>query len=76
MKDIVLYYGEENIRQKKLKIRQDDLIVKHIPFGKENQYEEISCGYYLNSNGNTKDRQNVCNTINALFGKKLTFELV
>ena len=76
MKDVVLFYGEENIRQKKLKIRQDDLIVKHIPFGKENQYEKISSGYFLNTNGNTKDRQNVCNTINVLFGKKLAFELV
>ena len=76
MKDVVLFYGEENIRQKKLRIRHDELIVKHIPFGKENQYEEISSGYFLNTNGNTKDRQNVCNTINALFGKKLTFELV
>ena len=76
LKDVVLFYGEENIRQKKLKIRQDELIVKHLPYGKESLYEEMPSGYYLNTNGNTKDRQNVCNTINALFGKKLAFELV
>ena len=76
LKTIVLYYGEENVRQKKLKIRQDDFIVTRIPYGKENIYEEISSGYYMNVNGNTKDRMNICNTINAMFGRKITFGLV
>jgi len=76
LKAIVLFYGEENVRQKKLKIRQDDFIVTHLPYGKENVYEEISSGYYMNVNGNTKDRMNICNTINAMFGRKITFGLI
>ena len=76
IKDIVLFYGEENILQKKLKIRREEFIVKRIPYGKEDLYEEISSGYYLFKNGGTQDRQNICNTINAMFGRKISFELV
>ena len=76
VKNVVIFYGEEEVRQKKLRIRQNDFIVKRVPFGKEDIYEELSSGFYLNTNGNTKDRLNICNTINSLFGKKLSLDLV
>ena len=76
MKEAVLYYGEENVLRKKLKIRDDELIVKRVSPTKENLYKKISSGYYLYANGNTTDRTHICNTINVMFGKKLSFELV
>lgn len=76
IKEVVLFYGEENIRQKKLKIRQEFFIVKYIPYGKESIYEEISSGYFLLKNGGFQDRLNICNTINAMFDRKLTIEIV
>lgn len=76
MKEAVLYYGEENVLRKKLKIRDDELIVKRVSPAKENLYKKISSDYYLYANGNTTDRTHICNAINVMFGKKLSFELV
>lgn len=75
LKEIVVYYGIDNVFLKGLEIRKEKLIVKYCPWGKEQYYEKVLPGFYVYNGGNTKDRHNACNAINVMFGKKLLIEL-
>lgn len=75
LKEVVIYYGIDAVRQKNLEIRKEKLVTKYCAFGKEQLYEEVVPDYFVYMGGNTKDRFNACNAINMMFGKKLIIEL-
>ena len=76
LKKIVLFYGFEEVRSKKLLIRGTPLLAKYIAMGQESVYEKIDESMFILNIGNTKDRMNVARTINIMFGKKLQIDLV
>lgn len=76
LKKIVLYYGFDNVLNKHLPMREEQLITKYAGIGKEKMYEQIEEGKYILNIGNTMDRLRIANTINVMFGKKLNIELV
>ena len=71
LKKIVLFYGFEEVRNKKLLIRGIPLLTKYIPVGQESVYEKIGESMYILNIGNTKDRMNVARTINKMMGGEL-----
>ena len=76
LKKIVLFYGFNEVLKKKLPIRDESVVVKYVPVGKEGTYELIEDGKYILNIGNAMDRLKMANTINVMFGKKLDIELV
>ena len=71
LKKIVLFYGFEEVRKKKLLIRGTALLAKYVPVGQESVYEKIGESMYILNIGNTKDRMNVARTINKMMGGEL-----
>ncbi|MBR2415674.1 MAG: hypothetical protein IKB11_02855 [Bacteroidaceae bacterium] len=76
LKKIVLFYGFDNVLNKHLPMRKEQLITKYAGIGKEKIYEKIEDGKYILNIGNAIDRLKMANTINAMFGKKLNIEIV
>lgn len=76
MKRVVKFYGFDACLNLKIQVRNTPFLVKRLPYGQENVYEEIEEGQYINILGNTKDRQKAVAAINVLLGKKLKIELV
>ena len=76
LKEIVKFYGPENVRSLKSKIRGEDFIVKYVPMGKEKIYDKVDELYSINILGATKDRMNIARLINIHFGNKLEIKLV
>ena len=71
LKKIVLFYGFEDVRKKRLLIRETALLAKYVPVGQESVYEKIGESMYILNIGNTKDRMNVARTINKMMGGEL-----
>lgn len=76
LKTVILYYGFQEVKLKRLKIRGNDLVVSMCPYGKEKNYEEIPGIGFFNVDGDVTDRRNMLNTINSIFGRKLKITLV
>lgn len=75
LKQIVLFYGFDEVSKTKLKIRDEYAVTKYVGYGKENVYEEMGDGIYINKLGNAKDRMNLARAINKIMGCKLNIEL-
>ena len=73
---IIKFYGVEEVRSKKIQIRNYDLILRSVTKDKEKIYEHVDENFYLYLNGDLKDRLNVVNRINLSFNKQLKIELV
>lgn len=73
---IIKFYGVEEVRSKKIQIRNNDLILRSVTKDKEKIYEHVDENFYLYLNGDLKDRLNVVNRINLSFNKQLKIELV
>ena len=71
LKKIVLFYGFEEVRKKRLLIRDTALLAKYVPMGQESMYEKFDESMYILNIGNTKDRMNVARTINKMMGGEL-----
>ena len=76
LKEIVKFYGPENVRSLKSKIRGEDFIVKYVPMGKDKLYDKVDESYFINILGATKDRMNIARFINIHFGNKLVITMV
>ncbi len=76
MKEVVEFYGPENVMKRRLKIRNEDFVVKYVPMGKENLYELLSNGYGIYNSGNIKDRLNALRAINIGLGNKLKIDVI
>lgn len=74
--EIIKFYGIEEVRSKKILIRDNDLLLRSVTKDKEKIYERVDDNFYLNRNGNYKDFLNVANRINISFDKRLKIELV
>lgn len=75
MKEIVLFYGFEDVERFKLQIRGENLLTRYIGLGQNAIYEEIEKNKYVLNKGTIKDKLNVMRTINRLRGNKLVIEL-
>lgn len=75
LKNIVLFYGFDEVCKKRLQTRGENFLCKYVTIGKEKIYEPIEEGMYINNQGNTTDRLKLARTVNVMFGSKLNIEL-
>lgn len=75
LKKIVLFYGFDEVCKKKLLMRNELFVCKNIAIGRENIYDSIEQGLYINNKGDAKDRLNLARLINKMFGSKLSLDM-
>lgn len=73
---VVEFYGPESVKDKKIKIRDLDLLVRHLPINKEKEYREFAEGWYINVVGDFKTKLNVIRYINILLGERLKLTVI
>ncbi len=76
LKNIVLFYGFDEVCKKRIPIRGEYLLCKYVTMGKEKIYESFGEKMFINNQGGSKDRMNAARTINRMFGEKLQIELI
>ena len=76
MISFIRFYGAEEVRKLKHVVRGEDFIVKNIPYGKEDKYEQVEEKAYVCISDNSQDRMKLLKIINVQLGKKLKVELV
>ena len=76
MKRVILFYGINEVKNRKAIVRGEPFIVTYIPIGKEKQYEEMLPNTFVCITGNTIDRLKVLKSINIGLGNKLKIEIV
>ena len=76
MISFIRFYGAEEVRKLKHVVRGEDFIVKNIPYGKEDKYEQVEEKAYVCISNNSQDRMKLLKIINVQLGKKLKVELV
>lgn len=76
MKRVILFYGINEVKNRKAIVRGEPFIVTYIPVGKEKQYEEMLPNTFVCITGNTIDRLKVLKSINIGLGNKLKIEIV
>ena len=74
--DVCLFYGPEAVKNKKIMIRNMDLLVRNIPLGKDKEYKELCEGWYINVVGDFKSKYNIIRNINMLLGERLKIKTV
>lgn len=75
LKEIILFYGFNEVRAKKTLLRGEPLVVNYVNVGKEKYYDSIGENMYIYNQGNTEDRLNIARAINSMFGNKLKIEM-
>jgi hypothetical protein len=76
LREVISYYGFNDVYKKKFQIRGEDLLVKYVTVGKDKLYNEIGEGMYMLLSGNAKDRLNAARMINHLCGERLKIEMI
>ncbi len=69
---VIDFYGPAEVQRKNLKVQGYNVVVTRVDYGQEKNYIDIGGGFYMCKQGRTEDRQKILNTINAMFGRKLT----
>ena len=72
---VVDFYEFEKVFNWKPRMRDENFLLKHVPYGQDKMYREIRSGQYFRCNVSYKDHLNILRMINIHFGNKLKIEL-
>lgn len=73
---VVLFYGPEAVYDKKVKLRNTDVVVRNIPLGREKTYKVLCEGWYIIAIGDFKTMLNTMRCINMILGERLKIAVV
>lgn len=72
---VIEFYGFDEICKFKPQMRGNPFLVKHIPYGQEGNYREISSAQFVRVDGNYKDNLSILRLINIHYGRRLVIDL-